>query len=145
MMLLFFMEGNYIWKKYFVKQRKDFWKCKEDMIWKIVVYQVYTRNTTGIKTVMQTWQYIGGVVMLYKKVAGFGDYDILEPAIKEIDIMDFQNETAKECIDVPFTIVGKEKETEKNKKKMEISDSFVTGFAVFVITFGLIMLKICWI
>ena len=144
-MLLFFMEGNYIWKKYFVKQRKDFWKCKEDMIWKIVVYQVYTRNTTGIKTVMQTWQYIGGVVMLYKKVAGFGDYDILEPAIKEIDIMDFQNETAKEYIDVPFTIVGKEKETEKNKKKMEISDSFVTGFAVFVITFGLLMLKICWI
>ena len=139
------MEGDYIWKKYFAKQRKDFWKCKEDMIWKIVVYQVYTRNTTGIKTVMQTWQYIGGVVMLYKKVAGFGDYDILEPAIKEIDIMDFQNETAKECIDVPFTIVGKEKETEKNKKKMEISDSFVTGFAVFVITFGLIMLKICWI
>lgn len=81
--------------------------------------------------------------MLYKKVAGFGDYDILEPAIKEIDIMDFQNETAKECVDVPFTIVGKEKETEKDKQKMEISDSFVTGFAIFVIAFGLIMLKIC--
>lgn len=145
MMLLFFMEGNYIWKKYFVKQRKDFWKCKEDMIWKIVVYQVYIRNTTGIKTVMQMWQYIGGVDMLYKKVAGFGDYDILEPAIKEIDIMDFQNETAKECIDVPFTIVGKEIETEKNKQKMEISDSFVTGFSVFVIVVGLIMLKICWV
>ena len=29
---------------------------------------------------MQTWQYIGGIDMLYKKVAGFGDYDILEPA-----------------------------------------------------------------
>jgi hypothetical protein len=83
--------------------------------------------------------------MLYKKVAGFGDYDILEPAFKEIDIMDFQNETAKECIDVPFTIVGKEKEMEEDKQKMEISDSFVTGFAIFVITFGLIMLKICWI
>ena len=83
--------------------------------------------------------------MLYKKVAGFGDYDILEPAIKEIDIMDFQNETAKECIDVPFTIVGKEKETGKDKQKMEISDSFVTGFAIFVIVVGLIMLKICWI
>lgn len=83
--------------------------------------------------------------MLYKKVAGFGDYDILEPAIKEIDIMDFQNETAKECVDVPFTIVGKEIETEKNKQKMGISDSFVTGFAIFVIAFGLIMLKICWV
>ena len=81
--------------------------------------------------------------MLYKKVAGFGDYDILEPAIKEIDIMDFQNETAKECVDVPFTIVGKE--IEKNKQKMGISDSFVTGFAIFVIAFGLIMLKICWV
>ena len=128
-----------------MKQRKDFWKCKEDTIWKIVEHQVYIRNTTGIKTAMQTWQYIGGVNILYKKVAGFGDYDILEPAIKEIDIMDFQNETAKECIDVPFTIVGKEKETEEDKQKMEISDSFVTGFAIFVITFGLIMLKICWI
>lgn len=83
--------------------------------------------------------------MLYKKVAGFGDYDILEPAIKEIDIMDFQNETAKECVDVPFTIIGKEIETEKNKQKMEISDSFVTGFSVFVIVVGLIMLKICWV
>ena len=59
--------------------------------------------------------------------------------------MDFQNETAKECVDVPFTIVGKEIETEKNKQKMGISDSFVTGFAIFVIAFGLIMLKICWI
>ena len=88
---------------------------------------------------------MAGVDMLYKKVAGFGDYDILEPAIKEIDIMDFQNETAKECIDVPFTIVGKEIETEKNRQKYEISDSFVTGFAIFVIVFGLIMLKICWI
>lgn len=83
--------------------------------------------------------------MLYKKVAGFGDYDILEPVFKEIDIMDFQNETVKECIDVPFTIVGKEKETEEDKQKMEISDSFVTNFAIFVIVFGLIMLKICWI
>ena len=83
--------------------------------------------------------------MLYKKVAGFGDYDILEPAIKEIDIMDFQNETAKECIDVPFTIVGKGIEAEKKKQKMEVSDLFVTGFAIFVIAFGLIMLKICWI
>ena len=83
--------------------------------------------------------------MLYKKVAGFEDYDILEPAIKEIDIMDFQNETAKEYVDVPFTIVGKEMETEKNRQKYEISDSFVTGFAVFVIVVGLIMLKICWI
>lgn len=83
--------------------------------------------------------------MLYKKVVGFGDYDILEPAIKEIDIMDFQNETAKECVDVPFTIIGKEIETEKNKQKMEISDSFVTGFSVFVIVVGLIMLKICWV
>lgn len=83
--------------------------------------------------------------MLYKKVAGFGDYDILEPAIKEIDIMNFQNETVKECVDVPFTIVGKEKETEEDKQKMEISDSFVTSFAIFVIVFGLIMLKICWI
>lgn len=72
-------------------------------------------------------------------------YDILEPAIKEIDIMDFQNETEKECVDVPFTIIGKEKETEENKQKMEISDSFVTSFAIFVIVFGLIMLKICWI
>ena len=42
-------------------------------------------------------------------------------------------------------IVGKEKETEEDKQKMEISDSFVTGFAIFVIVFGLIMLKICWI
>ena len=139
------MEGNYIWKKYFVKQRKNFARYKEDMTWKIVAYQAYIRNTTGIKTAMQTWQYIGGVNMLYKKVAGFGDYDILEPAIKEIDIMDFQNETAKECVDVPFTIVGKEKETEEDKQKMEISDSFVTGFAIFVIVVGLIMLKICWI
>lgn len=81
--------------------------------------------------------------MLYKKVAGFEDYDILEPVIKEIDIMDFQNKTEKECVDVPFTIVGKE--IEKNKQKMEISDSFVTGFAIFVIVFGLIMLKMCWI
>lgn len=94
---------------------------------------------------MQTWQCIGGVDMLYKKVAGFGDYDILEPAIKEIDIMNFQNKTAKECVDVPFTIVGKEKETEEDKQKMEISDSFVTSFAIFVIVFGLIMLKICWV
>lgn len=83
--------------------------------------------------------------MLYKKVAGFGDYDILEPAIKEIDIMNFQNKTEKEYVDVPFTIVGKEIKTEKNKQKMEISDSFVTGFAIFVIVFGLIMLKTCWI
>ena len=128
-----------------MKQRKDFWKCKEDTIWKIVVYQVYIRNTTGIKTVMQTWQYIGGVEMLYKKVVGFEDYDILEPAIKEIDIMNFKNKTEKECVDVPFTIVGKEIETEKNKQKMGISDSFVTGFAIFVIAFGLIMLKICWV
>ena len=94
---------------------------------------------------MQMWQYIGGADMLYKKVAGFEDYDILEPAIKDIDIMDFQNETAKECVDVPFTIVGKEKETEEDKQKMEIRDSFVTGFAIFVIAFGLIMLKICWV
>lgn len=83
--------------------------------------------------------------MLYKKVAGFEDYDILEPAIKEIDIMDFQNETAKECVDIPFTIVEKEIETEKNRQKYEISDSFVTGFAIFVIVVGLITLKICWI
>lgn len=83
--------------------------------------------------------------MLYKKVAGFEDYDILEPAIKEIDIMDFQNEVVKEYVDVPFTIIGKEMETEKNRHKYEISDSFVTGFAVFVIVVGLIMLKICWI
>lgn len=83
--------------------------------------------------------------MLYKKVAGFGDYDILEPAIKEIDVMDFQSETVKECVDVPFTIIGKEMETEKNRWKMEISDSFVTGFAIFVIVVGLMMLKICWI
>ena len=82
--------------------------------------------------------------MLYKKVAGFGDYDILEPAIIEIDVMNFQNKTAMECVDVPFTIVGKEKETE-DKQKMEISDSFVTSFAIFVIVFGLIMLKICWV
>ena len=142
---LIFMKGNYIWKKFFVKPKKNFARCKEDMTWKIVVYQVYIRNTTGIKTVMQTWQYIGGVEMLYKKVAGFEDYDILEPAIKEIDIMNFQNKTEKECVDVPFTIVGKEKETEEDKQKMEISDSFVTGFAIFVITFGLLMLKICWV
>lgn len=83
--------------------------------------------------------------MLYKKVAGFEDYDILEPAIKEIDIMDFQNETAKECVDIPFTIVEKEIETEKNRQKYEISDSFVIGFAIFVIVVGLITLKICWI
>lgn len=83
--------------------------------------------------------------MLYKKVAGFEDYDILEPAIKEIDIMDFQNKTEKECVDVPFTIIGKEMETEKNRWKMEISDSFVTSFSVFVIVVGLIMLKICWV
>ena len=63
------MEGNYIWKKYFVKQRKNFARYKEDMTWKIVVYQAYIRNITGIKTAMQTWQYIGGVNMLYKKVA----------------------------------------------------------------------------
>ena len=96
-----------------MKQRKNFARYKEDMTWKIVAYQAYIRNTTGIKTVMQTWQYIGGVEMLYKKVAGFEDYDILEPAIKEIDIMNFQNKTEKECVDVPFTIVGKEKETEE--------------------------------
>lgn len=83
--------------------------------------------------------------MLYKKVAGFEDYDILEPAIKDMDIMDFQKEVVNEYIDVPFTIVEKEKEMEEDKQKMEISDSFVTGFAIFVITFGLIMLKICWI
>lgn len=82
---------------------------------------------------------------MYKKVAGFEDYDILEPAIKEIDIMDFQNEVVKECVDVPFTIIGKEMETEKNRQKYKISDLFVTGFAVFVIVVGLIMLKICWI
>ena len=35
--------------------------------------------------------------------------------------------------------------TEEDKQKMAISDSFVTGFAIFVIAFGLIMLKICWI
>lgn len=139
------MKGKLQWKEYFAKPKKNFARCEEDMTWKIVEYQVYIRNTTGIKTQMQTWQYIGGVEMLYKKVAGFEDYDILEPAIKEIDIMDFQNETEKECVDVPFTIIGKEKETEEEKQKMEISDSFVTGFSVFVIVVGLIMLKICWI
>lgn len=139
------MEGNYIWKKYFVKQRKNFSRYKEDMTWKIVAYQAYIRNTTGIKTAMQMWQYTGGVDVLYKKVAGFEDYDILEPAIKDIDIMDFQKEVVNEYIDVPFTIVEKEIETEKNRQKYEISDSFVTGFAIFVIVVGLIMLKICWI
>lgn len=139
------MEGNYIWKKYFVKQKKNFARYKEDMTWKIVAYQAYIRNTTGIKMQMQMWQYIGGADMLYKKVAGFEDYDILEPAIKDIDIMDFQKEVVNEYIDVPFTIVEKEIETEKNRQKYEISDSFVTGFAIFVIVVGLIMLKICWI
>ena len=56
---LIFMEGNYIWKKYFVKQRKNFSRYKEDMTWKIVAYQAYIRNTTGIKTAMQMWQYTG--------------------------------------------------------------------------------------
>ena len=28
---LIFVEGDYIWKKYFVKQRKNFAKYKEDM------------------------------------------------------------------------------------------------------------------
>lgn len=83
--------------------------------------------------------------MLYKKVAGFEDYDVLEPAIKEIDIMDFQNEVVKECVDIPFKIVGKEMGTEKDRRKIEVCDTFVTGFAIFVIVVGLIMLKICWI
>ena len=69
----------------------------------------------------------------------------MEPAIKDIDIMDFQKEVVNEYIDVPFTIVEKEIETEKNRQKYEISDSFVTSFAIFVIVFGLIMLKICWV
>ena len=115
------------------------------MTWKIVECLGCIRNTTGIKMQMQMWQYIGGADMLYKKVAGFEDYDILEPAIKDLDIMDFQKEVVNEYIDVPFTIVEKEIETEKNRQKYEISDSFVTGFAIFVIVVGLIMLKICWI
>ena len=51
--LIFNMKGNYIWKKYSVKPKKNFARCKEDMTWKIVEHQVYIRNTTGIKTQMQ--------------------------------------------------------------------------------------------
>lgn len=88
--------------------------------------------------------------MLYKKVAGFEDYDVLEPAIKNIDIMDFQNRIVNECVDVPFKIIGNNKQdneydNKQDKEKFEISDTFVTAFAVFTLLFGAVMCAICWL
>lgn len=87
--------------------------------------------------------------MLYKKVAGFEDYDVLEPAIKDIDIMDFQNDIVNECVDVPFKLVGNniqdcKYDNKQDEEKFEISDTFVTVFAIFTLVIGIILCAISW-
>lgn len=87
--------------------------------------------------------------MLYKKVAGFEDYDVLEPAIKDINVMDFQEEIVNECVEVSFKIVGNNMQDRKyddkqDKEKFEISDMFVTVFAVFTLIVGIILCAISW-
>lgn len=88
--------------------------------------------------------------MLYKKVAGFEDYDVLEPAIKDINVMDFQDDIVNECVDVPFKLIGNNMQDQKyddtqDKERFEISDTFVTMFAVFTLIVGIILCAISWL
>ena len=86
--------------------------------------------------------------MLYKKVAGFENYDVLEPAIKDINVMDFQDDIVNECVDVSFKLIGNNMQDRKydnqDKEKFEISDTFVTMFAVFTLIVGIILCAISW-
>lgn len=99
---------------------------------------------------MQMWQYIGGADMLYKKVVGFEDYEVIEPVIRDINIINFQDEVVNECIDVPFKLVGNDMQDSKHdcnqdKEKFEISDNFVTGFAIFTLIVGAVLCAISWL
>lgn len=84
--------------------------------------------------------------MLYKKVAGFEDYEVIEPVIRDINIINFQDEVVNECIDVPFKLVGDSKhDGNQDKEKFEISDNFVTGFAIFTLIVGAVLCAISWL
>lgn len=84
--------------------------------------------------------------MLYKKVAGFEDYEVIEPVIRDINIINFQDEVVNECIDVPFKLVGdSEHDGNQDKEKFEISDNFVTGFAFFTLIVGAVLCAISWL
>lgn len=86
--------------------------------------------------------------MRYKKVAGFENYDVLEPAIKDINVLDFQTEIVNECVDVPFKLIGSNIQDQKydnqDKERFEISDAFVTVFTIFTLTVGIILCAISW-
>lgn len=84
--------------------------------------------------------------MIYKKVVGYEDYDVVEPAIKDLDIISFERKISKECIDVPYRMIGNtyDEALEEDEYLYNISDDFVTVVAVGTLAFGVLMCLINW-
>lgn len=85
-----------------------------------------------------------------KKVAGFEDYEVIEPVIRDINIINFQDKVVNECIDAPFKLVENDVQDSKHngnqdKEKFEISDNFVTGFAIFALIVSAVLCAISWL
>lgn len=82
--------------------------------------------------------------MIYKSVANFENFDVVEPAIKDLDIISFERNISRECIDVPYKLMVMNN-TREEEETTDIGDTLVTIFAIFTLIFCFVMCFICWI